>query len=176
MEKATLVRELEKTLEELRQFLAGLSLADLESGLVTRTWRMRDVLAHLLTWAQEFRNQVVAIAEQGVHRFSYHISHANNFAEVNQEMIAPWRQVAGEQLVATLLQAEEEFLEAVRGLSDAAVARRAIIPYYENVERSVAEIVTAKDLHARKHLAGLQGWLARKTNPAGEVGDPSRTG
>ena len=158
-------------LEDVRTAWSGLhasgELEKFADRYLTPDWTLKDLLAHLASWAREFR-QEVEMAARG-ESFDYAIPYAMNVVGPNQ-----WNQVEVEKRrAATLEEILREYEDETRRLQDLvlelpqesllAEAEFPLAPTGDPAalwKGACAQIVLAKCMHDRYHFGRIQQWLA----------------
>lgn len=162
-------------LEDVLALWRGLRKAGLSRHArryVNAGWTLKDLLAHLASWAGEFRRQVETIAEG--REFDYAIPFALSVIGPNQwneEQVEARRSLS---LTAILEQFEDEtrrLQDLVLTLPREALLRPAILPLAPSgdprspVPGNIALVASAKCTHDRYHLAQIRRWLAERQPP-----------
>jgi hypothetical protein len=167
-----LFAELEETRGAWADLLASAAVANSLDRLATAQWRLRDFLAHLASWAREFRREVEAAVEGAAPDYEIAFDPGAGPGEWNREQVAARRdtllgQVASEfegetvrlQDLVLGLEREDLLAEARFALVSTAAGRPPLL-------RSIAEAVQAKCAHDRHHLDGirrrLEEWAAEE--------------
>jgi hypothetical protein len=134
---------------------------------VNAAWTLQDLLAHLASWAGEFRREVETIAAG--RELDYAIPFALSIIGPNE-----WNQTEVEsKRNLTLAQVLDQFEEETRrlqdivvGLSPAEILRPSTLPAApsgnpaERVRGNVAIVVSGKCMHDRYHIGAIRRWLA----------------
>jgi hypothetical protein len=134
---------------------------------VNAAWTLQDLLAHLASWAGEFRRQVETVAAG--READYAIPFALSVIGPNE-----WNQVEVESrrgltLAEVLDQFEEEtrrLQDLVLDLSPAQILRPSTLPAApsgnpaERLRGNIAIVVSGKCSHDRYHLGAIRRWLA----------------
>ncbi len=134
---------------------------------VSASWTLQDLLAHLASWAGEFRREVETVAAG--REFDYSIPFALSVIGPSE-----WNQVEVERRrTLTLEQVLDQFEEETRALEDVVLAlapdrivRPATLPAApsgnpaERMRGNVAIVVSGKCMHDRHHIGNIRRWLA----------------
>jgi hypothetical protein len=134
---------------------------------VNAAWTLQDLLAHLASWAGEFRREVETIAAG--READYAIPFALSIIGPNE-----WNQAEVESRRSlTLTEVLDQFEEETRrlqdilvGLSTAEILRPSTLPAApsgnpaERVRGNVAVVVSGKCMHDRYHIGAIRRWLA----------------
>ena len=161
-----LFAELEEVLS-IWQELRAAPLREFAGRFVTSAWTLKDLLAHLASWAGEFRREVEMAA--GGQAFDYAIPYALSVIGPNQ-----WNQVEVEKRAEKSL--DEIFQEfetettrlqdLVIELSEPALASESEFPLAPSGDPAAlwrgnsAQIVLMKCVHDRYHMGRIRHWLS----------------
>lgn len=162
-----LFAELEDVCEVWRELQATARLEDHADRFVNTAWTLKQLLAHLASWAREFRQEVEGAARGET--FDYAIPFALSVVGPNE-----WNQVEVEKRAEKSLEALlEEFEQETRRLQDlvlelpedslAAETQFPLAPSGDPAalwRGSSAQIVLMKCLHDGYHIGHIQRWLA----------------
>lgn len=165
--RVALLAQLEEVREEWR-VLRALVGGDIASRFVNASWTLKDLLAHLASWAGEFRRELETVSRQG--SFDYAIPFAMSVLGPNQ-----WNEIEVQKRRARSL--EEIFAEydeetatlqsLVETVAESVLYRPARLPYApsgdldERFEAPAAFIISGKCLHDRYHIAQLRSRIER---------------
>jgi DinB superfamily len=132
--------------------------------LITSQWRLRDLLAHLASWAREFRYQAKTAAAGAA--FDYQIEFAPgvgptawNHAQVDQR-----RAQTLEEIFAEFNAETRRLQDLVMELSAEALNAKSIFPVVLSgatpapMLHSIAEVAVAKCRHDHYHLGRIAAW------------------
>jgi len=167
------VTELFAELEDVRAALQELRAAGLESyagRYVTTAWTLRDLLAHLASWAREFRAEVETIARGDT--FDYAIPYALSIIGPNQWNQAEVEKRAGQTLDQVLDEFDAEttrLQELVLELPEPALFSDSEFPLAPSGDPAalwrgtIAQMALMKCAHDHYHLSRIRHWLARAT-------------
>ena len=134
---------------------------------VSASWSLQDLLAHLASWAGEFRREVETVAA-GL-EFDYSIPFALSVIGPNE-----WNEAeVMKRRTLTLEQVLDQFEEQTRALQDVVLAlapdeilKPATLPAApsgnpaERMRGNVAIVVSGKCMHDRHHIGNIRRWLA----------------
>ncbi len=162
-----LFAELEEVLQAWKE-LQALATEEYAGRYLTTAWTLKDLLAHLASWAREFRQEVETAARGGA--FDYAIPFALSVVGPNQ-----WNQVEVERRKQhTLQETFREFESETRRLQDLVLALPASALLSESAfplapsgdpaalwRGSGLQITLMKCMHDRYHLGRIRNWLAR---------------
>ncbi len=165
---AGLFAELEEVLLLWRE-LRGQPLRRRARRFISAAWTLQDLLAHLASWAAEFRREVETLAAG--REIDYAIPFALSVVGPNE-----WNQVEVERRRhLTLAQVLDQFEDETRRLQDvlltlspAELHRPATLPAAPSgdpaarVRGSIALVVSGKCSHDRYHIAGIRRWLGER--------------
>lgn len=140
---------------------------------VSAAWTLQDLLAHLASWASEFRQEVETLA--GGREIDYAIPFALSVIGPNE-----WNQVEVERRRSlTLTEVLDQFEEETRSLQDLVLtlsrpdllrtATLAAAPSgspASRVQGSIAVVVSGKCMHDRHHIGNIRRWLAERKGAA----------
>lgn len=158
-------------LEEVRRLWSDLSrspqLEACADRFLTAAWTLKDMLAHVASWAREFRQEVETVLRG--ESFGYVIPFAMSVMGPNQ-----WNQVEVDKrrqqsLKAILQEFDSETArleELVLELPEDTLTADATFPLAPAGDpaalwrASIAQTVLAKCMHDRYHLGRIQQWLA----------------
>ncbi len=141
---------------------------------VNAAWTLRDLLAHLASWAAEFRQEVETIAAG--REIDYAIPFALSVIGPNE-----WNQVEVERrkhltLAEVLDQFEEEtrrLQDVVLALSPAQILQTAALAAAPSghpearAKGNIAVVVSGKCMHDRYHIGQVGQWLAEREGGSG---------
>ncbi|MGH9324649.1 MAG: maleylpyruvate isomerase N-terminal domain-containing protein [Vicinamibacteria bacterium] len=165
--RVALLAQLEEVREEWKRLR---ELVDEETGarFANATWTVKDLLAHLASWAREFRGQIEAVSRR--ESFDYAIPFAMSVLgpnEWNEKEVAARRVLRLERIF-------EEFEEETRRLGDVVIAmddrslyRPTAFPLAptgnpdERLQLPPGFLVAGKCLHDLHHFAQLRELLIR---------------
>ncbi len=169
---AGLFAELEEVLH-LQRELRRARPARYARRFVNSGWTLRDLLAHLASWAAEFRRQVETIAAG--REFDYAIPFALSVIGPNQwneEQVQERRSLG---LRAVLDQLEDEtrrLQDVVLALPREMLLKPAMLPAAPSgdprsrMPGNIAIVVSGKCNHDRYHLGQIRRWLAERESEA----------
>lgn len=162
---AGLFAELEEVLLLWRE-LRAIPLRRHARRFVNAAWTLQDLLAHLASWAAEFRREVETAAAG--REPDYAIPFALSIMGPNEWNQAEVESRRGLSLAEVLDQFETEtrrLQEVVLGLSPAQILRFTTLPAApsgdpaERVKGNVAIVVSGKCTHDRYHIGMISRWL-----------------
>ncbi len=162
-----LFAELEDVRATWNELRASGHLEEYADRFITTAWTLKDLLAHLASWADEFRREIETVAHGGA--FDYAIPFAMNVVGPNQ-----WNQVEVEVRKAEPLDVIlDEYDAETRRLQDLvlelpqesllAEAEFPLAPTGDPAalwKGASAQIVLAKCEHDRYHFGRIHQWLA----------------
>jgi Mycothiol maleylpyruvate isomerase N-terminal domain len=164
-------------LEEVLSLWRGLrrsGLARHRHLYVNGGWTLRDLVAHMASWAAEFRQQAETIAAG--REFEYAIPFALSLIGPNQwnaEQVAARRDLSFREVLDQFEEETERLQDLVLTLPREVLLRPAALPLAPDGDPrtrfpgSIAVAASAKCRHDRHHLGQLQRWLAeRAARPA----------
>jgi hypothetical protein len=159
-------------LEDVRLAWAALAAEiDVEAegaALITPAWTLTAVVAHVASWAAEFRREAEAIARDET--FDYTILHVptrKGPTEWNEREIDRRRGIELAQLFDELDRESERLIELVLTLPDDRLYDERAMPYSPTGDPSVhwrgpfARVVQMKAFHDRHHLRRIRHTLRR---------------
>ncbi len=140
---------------------------------VSAAWTLQDLLAHLASWAGEFRREVETLAAG--REIDYAIPFALSVIGPNE-----WNQVEVERrrsltLTEVLDQFEDEtkhLQDVVLSLSPPDLLRPARLPAAPSgdpaarMQGNIAVVVSGKCMHDRHHIGNVRRWLAEREGGA----------
>ena len=164
---AALFAELEDVRRSWMELRASRQLEKNASRFVTPRWTLKDLLGHLASWAQEFRQEAEKAARGEA--FDYAIPYAFsvlgpnqwNQVQVEKRRSQPLREILREFesetrcLQELVLELPEESLQAETFLPWAPTGNPAAL-----FRGNAALVVMAKCMHDRHHLGRIRQWLA----------------
>lgn len=162
-----LFAELEDVCQAWRELQAAVHLEDYADRFVNTAWTLKQLLAHLASWAREFRQEV----ERAVRgeTFDYAIPFALSVVGPNQWNQAEVEKRAEKSLPALLEEFEQEtrrLQDLVLELPEDSLAAETQFPLAPSGDPaalwrgSSAQIVLMKCIHDRYHIGHIQRWLA----------------
>jgi hypothetical protein len=165
-------------LEELREEFRALSeLVDEELGgrFVNAGWTLKELLAHLASWAKEFRQQVETVSRH--QRFDYSIPFAMSVrgpTEWNAVEVEKRRERSLPQIFDEYEQETGRLQELVLSMDEADLHRGQEFPAAPTGrpegrwQGPSAVVVAGKCMHDRHHIAQIRGRLDRwRKGPGG---------
>ena len=164
-------------LEEVRALWRGLRRAGLSRHArkyVNAGWTLQDLLAHLASWAAEFRQQAETIAAG--RDFDYSIPFALSVIGPNAWNEERVEALRGLSLKAVLDQFDDEtrrLQDLVLSLPREVLLKPATLPLSPSgdprspVPGNVAMVASAKCTHDRHHIGQISRWLAAREPDAG---------
>jgi len=182
-----LFAELEDVCDIWRALRVSTRLEEYADRFVNSAWTLQQLLAHLASWAREFRQEVETAASGET--FDYAIPFALSVVGPNQ-----WNQVEVEKRAAQSLDALlEEFEQETRRLQDlvlelpedslVAESQFPLAPSGDPAalwRGSIGQIVLMKCVHDRYHIEHIRRWLAAeaaRSEPATQASvEPIRKG
>lgn len=158
------VRILIKMLEQPPQYLREMvgNIPDDRAGklLITAAWSLRDVIAHLVTWVEEFDREVRYLVETGADRLPWTVSSGNNYAEWNQARIDEMQGLSASTLLHRLDKSNGRLAEFIGSLSDEQLSQTAEIPWYSPPHLSIRDLVSVKAYHESCHIDRIRKKVA----------------
>jgi uncharacterized damage-inducible protein DinB len=125
--------ELMEMLEHSRLFvgasLSGLKNERLETDRVNGVWTVRDIVAHLAAWEQEFWSEARLVARRARPKFDYSIDPSDDWKAWNAAQIAQRADRSAGEIFLELEKAQAGLIEFVRGLSERQLAHEAAYPW-----------------------------------------------
>lgn len=161
-----LVAELEEVREALGE-LRQLPLAAYAERYVNAGWTLKDLLAHLASWAGEFRREVETVRRG--ESFDYEIPFALSVVgpnRWNEEQVLGRRGLSLEEILEEYEAETRRLEELVLEMPEEALYRRAVFPHVPSGEPGArwsatnALVISGKCLHDRYHLAQIRQRLA----------------
>jgi hypothetical protein len=162
-----LFAELEETRELWRELLDMIELESYSERFITSAWTLKDLVAHITSWAVELRSQAEAAA-QG-QSFDYAIPYALSIVgpnEWNRIEVEKRRNLSLAELLQELNQQSVNLEDLVLELSEEelhAERRFAMAPNGDPSTRwkgTIGQIVLMKCSHERYHLDRIRQWHA----------------
>jgi len=162
--KGALYAELEDVRRAWAELRASRRLAEDAARLITSQWTLRDLLAHLASWAREFRAEAETAARG--ERFDYEIPFAPGVGptEWNHAQVAARQERTLEEIFDEL-DAETRLLqdrvlevpaESLYAQADFPVIITGATP--APMLHSIAELALARCMHDHHHLARIRRW------------------
>jgi uncharacterized damage-inducible protein DinB len=167
LSRVDLVAQLEEVREEWK-LLRGLVDEELSGRFANAGWTLKDLLAHLGSWAKEFRSEIATVASGG--NFDYAIAFAMSVLGPNQwnEREVQRRKVRVlEEIFREFDEETARLQDLVAEMDEPALYRPTSLPLApsgnpeERLSLPPAILVSAKCLHDRYHLAQIRKLLAR---------------
>lgn len=138
-----------------------------EAGrLVTSRWTLRDLLAHVASWASEFRGEAETILGGGTIGYEIYFHPGAGPTEWNHARVAERKsqtlgELFGELDVATRRLQELVLRAPADRLSAAAKFAPVIGVEHAPLVRSLAELAGARCFHDRHHMGRITEWRAK---------------
>jgi hypothetical protein len=163
-----LFAELEEVLALWRD-LRRAGLARYASLYINGGWTLRDLVAHLASWAVEFRQQAETIAAG--REFDYAIPFALSVIGPNQwnaEQVEARRRLSLRDLLDQFEEETGRLQDLLLTLPREVLMRPAMLPLAPSgdprsrVPGTIAVVASAKCTHDRHHLGQLRRWLAER--------------
>ena len=155
-DRQKLLDDLEAARAELLSAIEGLSEQEMVCPGVIGEWSVKDTLAHIAAWDEEFRAVIHAFVTQENPVFDYTISGQQGFAKWNAQQVEKRRDLSAAQILAEMEEARPELVELVQGLTEEQLSRRAVPPWrHPTTARRILEIL---DEHDREHAGQIIAW------------------
>lgn len=142
--------------------------------LVTRKWTLRDMLAHLASWAAEFRKEAETAARGG--GFDYAILHVPSPRgpnEWNEERVEERRSLSLAEILGEYERETLRLQELVLLLPEETLAVEREFPLSPTgdpgalLRSSIGDITSMKCFHDRYHFGRIRQWLDAQEARAG---------
>jgi len=163
---AAVFAELEDVRLGFAELVASGLLEKHAERLITRKWTLRDLLAHLASWAAEFRKETEIAARGG--DFDYTILHVPSPRgpnEWNQERVEERRSLSLAEILAEYERETLRLQELVLLLPEETLAVDREFPLSPTgdpaalLRSSIGDIASMKCFHDRYHFARIRPWL-----------------
>jgi hypothetical protein len=165
--RVALLAQLEEVREELRS-LRGAIDEETASRFANAAWTLKDLLAHLASWAREFRREIETVSR--MESFDYAIPFAMSVlgpTEWNEREVRARGERGLEEIFRELEEETERLESLVAGLAEGALYRPVPFPLApsgspkERLPAPPAFVIAGKCLHDRHHFAQIRKLLAR---------------
>jgi hypothetical protein len=165
-----LLAQLEEVREEWKRLRALVS-DDMASRFVNASWTVKDLLAHLGSWAGEFRRELEIVSRQ--ESFDYAIPFAMSVMGPNQwneTEVGKRRDRSLEEIFAEYDDETEKLQNLVVAMEASTLYRPTRLPYApsgdpeERFEAPSVFIILGKCLHDRYHIAQIRSRIERWKN------------
>jgi hypothetical protein len=164
--RVALLAELEEVREDWKA-LRVLVSEDLASRFANAAWTLKDLLAHLASWAGEFRRELETVSRR--ESFDYAIPFAMSVLGPNQwneTEVQKRRRLRLEEIFTEYDDETEKLQSLVETMDESALYRPSRLPYApsgdleERFEAPAVFIILGKCLHDRYHIAQIRSRLA----------------
>jgi uncharacterized protein (TIGR03083 family) len=155
-DKQELLDDLASARAELLSAIEGLSEQQMVCPDVIGEWSVKDTLAHIAAWDEEFRAVIHAFVTQEDPVFDYTISGKRGFAQWNAQQVEKRRGLSVAQILAELEETHQKLVDLVQGLTEEQLSRQATPPWrHPTTARRNLEIL---DEHDREHAGQIIAW------------------
>jgi uncharacterized protein (TIGR03083 family) len=155
-DRQELLADLASARAELLSAIEGLSEQEMVRPGVVGEWSVKDTLAHIAAWDEEFRAVIHAFVTQEDPVFGYTISGKRGFAKWNARQVEKRRDLSVAQILAELEEARQELVELVQGLTEEQLNRQAVPPWRS--PKTVRRNLQILDEHDREHAGQIIAW------------------
>ena len=155
-DKQELLDDLASARAELLSAIEGLSEQEMVCPGVVGEWSVKDTLAHIAAWDEEFRAVIHAFVTQEDPVFDYTISGKRGFAQWNARQVEKRRDLSMAQILAELEEARQELVDLVQGLTEEQLNRQAVPPWRS--PKTVRRNLEILDGHDREHAEQIIAW------------------
>lgn|GEM_PF-2988614 len=150
--------------EYLRDIVGELADSQAESLMITGAWSLRDVIAHLVSWAEEFQREVAYVLDAGGGKLPWTISTHDNYSQWNQARIDEMEGLSCSELMERFAAANKALEDLILSSSEEQLALTADIPWYYPPHLELLDIISVKSHHELRHIARIEEKSAgRKT-------------
>jgi hypothetical protein len=165
--RVALLAQLEEVREEWRA-LRGAVDEEMATRFANAAWTLKDLLAHLASWAREFRSEIATVARK--ESFDYAIPFAMSTLGPNQwneREVDARRDRSLEEIFREFDEETESLQELVIDIEEPILYRAAPFPLApsgdpkERLPITPAFLISGKCLHDRYHLAQIRRLLDR---------------
>lgn len=156
MNKNNLRKLILEAQKDLLEILADVSDEYAENTMITNSWSVRDIVAHLVSWVEEFDREVRYILYKGDGTLPWSISTKDNYSEWNQARIDEMKGLSLTDLTLRFKLSNRKFKDLILSLSDEQSGLTAEIPWYYPTHLTILEIVSVKAYHERCHINKLK--------------------
>ncbi len=111
MEKDTLLKEMEASIEDVIQEAHNLSEEEFEKRVITGTWTTKEILCHIAAWDLEFINMSKKIIN------GEHISKFSDFETFNSREVTRRRKLTRDEIIDEVRKNRKAYIEFLVGIS-----------------------------------------------------------
>jgi uncharacterized damage-inducible protein DinB len=165
--RVALLAQLEEVREELRSLRRAID-QETAARFANAEWTLKDLLAHLASWAREFRSEIETASR--IASFDYAIPFAMSVlgpTEWNEREVRARAERSLEEIFRELEEETERLESLVAGFEEGALYRPVPFPLApsgspkERMSAPPAFVIAGKCLHDRYHFAQIRKLLAR---------------
>jgi hypothetical protein len=111
MEKETLLKEMEASIEDVIQEVYNLSEEEFETHVITGTWTAKEILSHIAAWDLEFINMSKKIIK------GEHIPKFSDFDTFNAREVTKRRTLTRDEIIGEVKKNRKTYIGFLVGMS-----------------------------------------------------------
>ena len=157
-----LIQEPQKRLMEI---IRGIPDDRAEKIMVTGRWSLRDTVAHLVSWVEEFEREIRYLVETGEKKLPWTISTRDSYAEWNQARIDEMKGLACSILMERFQASNNSLGELLSSLSGDQLKLAAEIPWYYPPRLAILDIISVKSYHEMHHIEKIAAMVKKQGVP-----------
>jgi hypothetical protein len=124
-----LIKRLDKSRDILEKSLDGLDEAQCCSEIVSGEWTIKDILGHLVSFGDVFREVIKVIREQDIQMYDYVIGTEDGFTKWNLKHAATKKDWNWKRILGDIDRDYLEMFALINGMSVEGLAKRGIVPW-----------------------------------------------
>jgi hypothetical protein len=152
------LKELNGPLSNLKKITENLTSDQAQNLMINTQWNLNETIAHLIGWANQFKNEIKFLLEAGDDPFPWHISAKNNWKAFNDKNVKTYHRTALNELIDSLEQINNDIeTMLVQNKDSEQLLIRHEIKYYGRFSPvNVLQMIKFKNHHELEHLKQIE--------------------
>ncbi|WP_244462119.1 DinB family protein [Wocania ichthyoenteri] len=126
--------------------------------MITSCWNLNETVAHLIGWAEQFRDEIKFLLKTKDQTFPWHISSKNNWTDFNDKNVEKYQSSDLWELINIIEQINEEIINMIRENKDTDQLNiKHEIRYYGKFSPvTITQMIKMKAHHEWEHIKQIK--------------------
>lgn len=167
--RALFLQRLAEAKDRLAESIKGFDETTICSEPVTGDWTIKDLLGHIVSWNEEFRDSIEMILRGEHPGYDHVISGHDNFSGWNHRQITAKRSYPLSRILAEVERDHQEALALIERLQADDYRKRGVTPWMDAAQKRPAELIkddtdSVETLvsyhwrHMHQHIREIEAW------------------
>ncbi len=145
-------------LESIKALTAHLSDAEAEKIRITSRWNLKETIAHLMGWANQFKEEIEFLLNTENQSFPWFISAKNNWAAFNDKNVATYQDKSLLDLIKQYEQINTNIIDMLQANKDTGklLVKHEIKYYGKFSPVTILQMIKMKRHHELEHLGQIE--------------------